>query len=63
MKAVVDNQGDQINLEEADINDWIMKPKTIGKVGKKKTKIFIKVVTIQYLGGMIKPNIKFLKEE
>ena len=60
---MIDNQGDKINLEEVDINNWIIKPRMIGKQSRKKTEVFIEIVVNNYLGVLIKPNITLLKEE
>ena len=60
---MIDDQGNQVNLEEVDVNNWIIKPRTIRKQSKKKTEVFIEVITREYLGSLIKPNIQLLKEE
>ena len=59
----MDNQGEETDLEEVDVYDWIMKLRTIGKKLKKKIEVFIKVITKLHLGLLIKSNIGLLKEE
>ena len=61
--TIFDDLGEKIDLEETNIFDWIIKPRTICKKIKKKTEVFIEVITKVYLGVLIKPNIEMLKEE
>ena len=61
--AVINNQGERVNLEEVATNDWIINLRTIRKQTNRKTEVFIKIVTITYLGELIKPNINILNKE
>ena len=63
INTILDDQEEKTNLEEADVCDWIIKPRTIGKKLKKKIELFIEVMSKVHLGLLIKSNIGLLKEE